>query len=270
MSTKARNLENIKGSINTAGCASSNTQISTNIERNRHSQTDCSSKQAAIIAPNTSNKEANEQSEEKMSVSQAEKEMKAIELLKELKIRGGASRNCVFSNAAKIKNKGEYIDNNKEEGKDLPPKNKLSTGQEIYQSSNLRNKKTNGACCFATNSGLQTKTAVTPLSARSYLYRIGVQTKSHILFQTLNCSTKDCVLCSQKKSVRYFIMKNLEKKYRASSDVYNAKVINDIVYNENTHIVVVFKDYLILDDSSEFLKRYYTQVRGQSKTWKNV
>lgn len=34
-------------------------------------------------------------------------------------------------------------------------------------------------------------------------------------------------------------------------------IISDIIYNENTHIVSIFKDYLILDDISEFLKRYY-------------
>lgn len=29
------------------------------------------------------------------------------------------------------------------------------------------------------------------------------------------------------------------------------------MYNENRHIVSVFKDYLIFDDFSEYLKRYY-------------
>lgn len=38
----------------------------------------------------------------------------------------------------------------------------------------------------------------------------------------------------------------------------NLKAINDLVYNEPTHLVSVFKDYLILDDINEFLKRPYT------------
>lgn len=42
-----------------------------------------------------------------------------------------------------------------------------------------------------------------------------------------------------------------------SKDFYNVKVINDVIYNENTHVVSVFKDYLIFDDVSEFLKRSY-------------
>ena len=29
------------------------------------------------------------------------------------------------------------------------------------------------------------------------------------------------------------------------------------MYNEPRHIVIVFKDYLIYDDFSEYLKRYY-------------
>lgn len=43
-----------------------------------------------------------------------------------------------------------------------------------------------------------------------------------------------------------------------SKDYYNIKVVNDIIYNECTHVVSVFKDYLIMDDISEFMKRSYT------------
>lgn len=38
---------------------------------------------------------------------------------------------------------------------------------------------------------------------------------------------------------------------------YNKNVINSIIYNEKDHIVAEFKDYLIFDDFSEFLKRFY-------------
>jgi hypothetical protein len=33
------------------------------------------------------------------------------------------------------------------------------------------------------------------------------------------------------------------------------KISNDIVYNEKSHITAVFKDFLIYDDYSEFMKR---------------
>ena len=41
-------------------------------------------------------------------------------------------------------------------------------------------------------------------------------------------------------------------------DYYNVKVVNDVIYNDTTHLVSVFKDYLIYDDISEFLKRHYS------------
>lgn len=55
---------------------------------------------------------------------------------------------------------------------------------------------------------------------------------------------------------------NLNKKYLTSREYYNVKIINDIIYNEQTHIVSVFKDYLIFDDISEFLKRFYNKLES--------
>lgn len=42
-------------------------------------------------------------------------------------------------------------------------------------------------------------------------------------------------------------------------------IINDIIYNEKAHIVAVFKDYLIYDDTSEFLKRFYKHQESKSR-----
>jgi hypothetical protein len=53
-----------------------------------------------------------------------------------------------------------------------------------------------------------------------------------------------------------------------SKDFYNVKIINDIIYNENTHIVSVFKDYLIMDDISEFLKRRYSSFETKPRLTK--
>ena len=55
------------------------------------------------------------------------------------------------------------------------------------------------------------------------------------------------------------IRNNLEQKYLTSKEYYNTKIVNDIIYNENTSVVSVFKDYLIYDDVSEFLKRDYNR-----------
>ena len=38
---------------------------------------------------------------------------------------------------------------------------------------------------------------------------------------------------------------------------YNINIIDNIIYNEKSHIVATFKDRLIIDDTGEFLKRYY-------------
>lgn len=49
------------------------------------------------------------------------------------------------------------------------------------------------------------------------------------------------------------------KAYASTPTHHLTSIINNIIYNEKSHIVAVFKDYLILDDVSEFLKRYYTR-----------
>lgn len=38
----------------------------------------------------------------------------------------------------------------------------------------------------------------------------------------------------------------------------STNLVNNIIYNEQARIVAIFKDFLIFDDVSEFLKRYYT------------
>ncbi len=59
-------------------------------------------------------------------------------------------------------------------------------------------------------------------------------------------------------SIAAVMQSNLEKKYLTSREYYNSKIVNDIIYNESTHVVSIFKDYLIYDDVSEFLKRSYS------------
>ncbi len=68
-------------------------------------------------------------------------------------------------------------------------------------------------------------------------------------------SLKRCSVCQT--GVETLATGSLRRKYITSRDSYNLKVINDIVYNENTHIVSAFKEYLIYDDVNEFLRRFY-------------
>lgn len=71
-------------------------------------------------------------------------------------------------------------------------------------------------------------------------------------------SRQSCKLWQTYKGDTKFIHKNLEDKYTTSLEFYNVKIINDIMYNEKVRIVCLFKDYLIFDDLTEFLKRSYT------------
>ena len=57
-------------------------------------------------------------------------------------------------------------------------------------------------------------------------------------------------------------MTGLGRKYGdCHKEFENLKVVNDLIYNEQTHIVSIFKDFLIMDDINEFLKRYYEQKK---------
>ena len=53
------------------------------------------------------------------------------------------------------------------------------------------------------------------------------------------------------------IIYNNLKKYNISSSIFNKYIINDIIFDHRNHIVAVFKNYLLWDETSEFLKRYY-------------
>ena len=66
----------------------------------------------------------------------------------------------------------------------------------------------------------------------------------------LQQSAESCHYCQGKAP-------NLLSKYSSTLE-YNVKVVNDIMYNEKMRLVAVFKDYLIYDDLTEFLKRPYT------------
>ena len=50
----------------------------------------------------------------------------------------------------------------------------------------------------------------------------------------------------------------LIKRYDKPISFHDVKIINDILYNEKTHYVEMFKEYLIYEDYNEFLKQYYS------------
>ena len=50
-----------------------------------------------------------------------------------------------------------------------------------------------------------------------------------------------------------------------SQHYYHGKITSGIMYNEPRHLVSVFKDYLIYDDLSEYLKRGYRLRESQDR-----
>jgi len=62
---------------------------------------------------------------------------------------------------------------------------------------------------------------------------------------------------TKNKSIIKKIYKLFKKKYSKLPLSYNINIIENIIYNEKSHIVATFKDRLIIDDTGEFLKRYY-------------
>lgn len=59
-------------------------------------------------------------------------------------------------------------------------------------------------------------------------------------------------------SMRKRIVRSFCRRYQFEKPEFNVKQINDIVFNERVLIVAMFKDFLIMDDNSEFLKRFFT------------
>lgn len=77
-----------------------------------------------------------------------------------------------------------------------------------------------------------------------------------------------CDYCNKANKVKEFIDSNLQTKYTTSIEFFNVKVVNDIMYNEKVQVVSVFKDYLIYDDLTEFLKRPYTLAESSVRLTK--
>ena len=54
-----------------------------------------------------------------------------------------------------------------------------------------------------------------------------------------------------------YIQKLLYKKYFLSKTSYQKNLIKNIIYDDSSRLVAIFKEQLIINDTSEYLKRYY-------------
>ena len=61
----------------------------------------------------------------------------------------------------------------------------------------------------------------------------------------------------EQKSLEKMIYRKFNKKYSKMPLKYNSIRIDNIIFNDKTHLVSIFKELLILNDKAEFLKRFY-------------
>ena len=54
----------------------------------------------------------------------------------------------------------------------------------------------------------------------------------------------------------------LFKKYSSGNYSFNKISINNLIFNENCLVVARFKDFLIYDDNTDFLRRFYPSDEG--------
>ena len=61
------------------------------------------------------------------------------------------------------------------------------------------------------------------------------------------------------------ISKNILLKYTILPNDYNIIMINHLIMNSDSHLICLFKDYLLYDDPSEFLKCFYKKFQIKSR-----
>jgi hypothetical protein len=61
------------------------------------------------------------------------------------------------------------------------------------------------------------------------------------------------------------IQNGLISKYSCKEDDYDNMILDSLLYNKNTHVVSVFKNYMILDYIDEFLKRVYNSEEAYQR-----
>ena len=103
-----------------------------------------------------------------------------------------------------------------------------------------------------TSSNKETKTIYNSFS--SSLNITSLSTKN-----LLNTKSKIKSLLEIKK----YIFRKLINIYKNDSFNYNIKQIEQIISNEDTHLVSIYKDLLIFNDEKEFLKHYYNYYVGR-------
>jgi hypothetical protein len=64
---------------------------------------------------------------------------------------------------------------------------------------------------------------------------------------------------------REFLYYKLKKKYDSESSAYNVKKVNELIFNIPSRLTANFKDYLLVEEDAEFLKREYKKEEFNKK-----
>jgi len=84
-------------------------------------------------------------------------------------------------------------------------------------------------------------------------------------YKNISEKSKNCSFCAE-KNVRNLIYLQLYNKYEESTqNIYNVNMVNDVISNANTQLVISFKENLLYDDATEFLKAYYGHRLSSNK-----
>ena len=89
---------------------------------------------------------------------------------------------------------------------------------------------------------------------------------NRVLFTVRNAKKKT-ILATRAESqiqIQKIVHKNL-MKYNSTIENYNKQIIKYIIYDERKRIVSVFKDYLLWDETSEFLRRLYKKKESKAR-----
>ena len=70
------------------------------------------------------------------------------------------------------------------------------------------------------------------------------------------------------KELKKLAMNNIYKRYGPNSQIkykYKGLIMENLIFNKNSHLVAIFKDYMIWDYIEEFLKRFYNEFESTER-----
>ena len=67
------------------------------------------------------------------------------------------------------------------------------------------------------------------------------------------------------KSIEKKVHFLLKLKYQTNNDMYNRNVIENIIFDERTHLVSKFKEFLLYEDDYEYIKKYYSSKESEQR-----